>query len=287
MARWPEIRRRQRASRPGRALFDPGRQLRQSCDAPDDERIDLRILSPWQPVECRSWRKSGGMGEFGSNQGRHWVAAGSGSGCAIVAVAPNRVEVVYEPNLIPPARYIADHDGPEDRARSETDQGGGWRSWLSRRAVRRAARGEVRTARDSPKLKWLHGTSAGMGQPATRLGLIDTDVVVTTASGVHAGALSEFVFAALLSHTRCSIARSVAAGSPLAAVHRRRAGRQDDDDHWAGPDRAADRQVRAGVRHAGDRAGRTGGPERATELGVDGYLPIARCGTAFVQPMSS
>lgn len=194
----------------------------------------------------------------------------------IAAVAPDRVEVVYEPELVPPARYIADHDGPEDWTRSEADQ----RRWMEILASADILFGVPREAKSdllgiSPRLKWLQGTSAGMGQPATRLGLIDSDVVVTTASGVHAGALSEFVFAALLSRTRML--------GQLGAWQR--------DHHWQrftgdeladktitiiGPGRIG-RQI-ARVARAFDMRvialGRTGGPERAHGLGVDQYLPI-------------
>jgi hypothetical protein len=44
----------------------------------------------------------------------------------IEAVAPDRVEVVHAVDLLPPARYVADHDGPDDFTRSPEDQ----RRWL-------------------------------------------------------------------------------------------------------------------------------------------------------------
>jgi phosphoglycerate dehydrogenase-like enzyme len=196
----------------------------------------------------------------------------------IAAVAPDRVEVVYEPELIPPARYIADHDGPEDWVRSEADQ----RRWMDILAsadvlfcLPREAKSDLLAI--CPKLKWLQGTSAGMGQPAQRLGLIDSDVIVTTASGVHAGALSEFVFAALLSRTRML--------DQLGAWQRRHHWERFTGDELAGksmtiigPGRIG-RQI-ARVARAFDMrvtaVGRTGGPERAGELGVDQYVPISR-----------
>jgi phosphoglycerate dehydrogenase-like enzyme len=194
----------------------------------------------------------------------------------IAAVAPDRVEVVYEPELIPPARYIADHDGPEDWVRSEADQ----RRWMEILAsadvlfcLPREAKADLLAI--CPKLKWLQGTSAGMGQPAQRLGLIDSDVIVTTASGVHAGALSEFVFAALLSRTRMldqlgawqrshhweRFTGDELAGKSMTIIGPGRIGRQ-----IARVARAFDMRVIA--------VGRTGGSERARELGVDQFLPI-------------
>ena len=121
----------------------------------------------------------------------------------IRTVAPDRVDVVYEPDLLPPARYDADHDGPPDFMRNPGDQSR-WMEILAGAVVLfclpREATTDLRTI--CPRVKWLQGTSAGMGQPAVRLGLIDSDVIVTTASGVHAGPLSEFVFAALLGRSR-------------------------------------------------------------------------------------
>jgi phosphoglycerate dehydrogenase-like enzyme len=45
-------------------------------------------------------------------------------------------------------------------------------------------------------------TSAGVGQYVKGLGLQDSDILVTTASGTHAEPLTEFVFAALLYHSK-------------------------------------------------------------------------------------
>jgi len=196
----------------------------------------------------------------------------------IAAIAPDRVEVNYEPELLPPARYIADHDGPADWGRSEADQ----RRWMEILAsadvlfcLPREAKADLLAI--CPQLKWLQGTSAGMGQPAQRLGLIDSDVIVTTASGVHAGALSEFVFAALRSRTR-ELDRMAQwqrdhhwerftggelAGKAMTIIGPGRIGRQ-----IARVARAFDMRVTA--------VGRTGGPERATALGVDQYPPIDR-----------
>jgi len=194
----------------------------------------------------------------------------------IAEAAPDRVDVVYEPDLLPPARYIADHDGPPDWARSEADQKR-WMEILASADVLFCLPREAKTdlLAICPKLKWLQGTSAGMGQPAQRLGLIDSDVIVTTASGVHAGALSEFVFAALLSRTREldrmgqwqrkhhweRFTGDELAGKAMTIIGPGRIGRQ-----ITRVARAFDMRVTA--------VGRTGGPERAESLGADHYFPI-------------
>jgi phosphoglycerate dehydrogenase-like enzyme len=54
----------------------------------------------------------------------------------------------------------------------------------------------------APKVRWVQTTSSGVGQRVHALGLADSDVIVTTARGVHADALTEFVFLILLSHTK-------------------------------------------------------------------------------------
>lgn len=49
-----------------------------------------------------------------------------------------------------------------------------------------------------PRLKWLQTTSAGVGQAIARAGLADTPLIVTTASGIHAVPLAEFVMMGVL-----------------------------------------------------------------------------------------
>jgi phosphoglycerate dehydrogenase-like enzyme len=52
------------------------------------------------------------------------------------------------------------------------------------------------------RLKWIQTTSTGVGQDVKALGVQDSDILITTARGVHAGPLAEFVFMALLAHFR-------------------------------------------------------------------------------------
>ena len=115
----------------------------------------------------------------------------------IRAVDP-ALEVLYLPDLLPPTRYIADHKGapmtrtPEQQAR--------WRQMLGRAEIL----WDLPGAGDVPSctaLRWIQTTSTGVGQSVRRLRLPD-EVVVTTARGVHAESLAEFVFMALLVHWR-------------------------------------------------------------------------------------
>jgi glyoxylate/hydroxypyruvate reductase len=51
---------------------------------------------------------------------------------------------------------------------------------------------------NAPKLRWIQGTSAGIGERLRRHGLLDSDLVFTTAAGVHGSSLAEFVILGLL-----------------------------------------------------------------------------------------
>lgn len=117
---------------------------------------------------------------------------------ARIRAADSRLEVLYAPDLLPPVRYIADHKGapfthtPEQQAR--------WHAMLRRAEIL----WDLPSATDLPvsaALRWIQTTSTGVGQAVTQLGL-PPDVLVTTARGVHAGPLAEFVFMALLLHWR-------------------------------------------------------------------------------------
>ena len=116
----------------------------------------------------------------------------------IRAVDP-ALRVLYEPDLLPPIRYIADHVG-EPMQRSP-DQQRHWRELLGQADIL----WDIPSAEDLPfakSLRWIQTTSTGVGATIAKRGLDKTDVVVTTARGVHAGPLAEFTFLALLSHFR-------------------------------------------------------------------------------------
>lgn len=121
----------------------------------------------------------------------------------IAAAHPDRIELIYRPDLLPPARFPADHGG-DPAWRRTAGQQAEWHALLARAEVlwdfaygERAGPLEL-----SPKLRWVQTTSAGVGPYVERLGLQESDLLVTTASGVHARPLTEFVFAALLYHTK-------------------------------------------------------------------------------------
>lgn len=123
----------------------------------------------------------------------------------IRAVDPARLEVIYEPDLLPPTRYVADHNGPPDFTLSPEQQ---------ERFEANVKRAEILfdfpggslqgdlLLDQAPNLRWVQTTSAGVGQMIVRMGLQDSDLLVTTASGVHAGPLAEYVFMVLLNQVK-------------------------------------------------------------------------------------
>jgi phosphoglycerate dehydrogenase-like enzyme len=115
---------------------------------------------------------------------------------------PDRVELVCRPDLMPALRYIGDHGDPAFRRTPEQEQ-----EW--HRLLREAEvlfdfpqHERIPLLELAPRLRWVQTTSAGVGPLVQRLGLQDSHLIVTTASGIHAQPLSEFVFAALLFHTK-------------------------------------------------------------------------------------
>lgn len=120
----------------------------------------------------------------------------------IAAAEPDRLELIHRPDLLPPPRFPADHGG-DPAWRPTPAQRAEWRALLRRAEILwDFADDRAGPLTLSPGLRWVQATSAGIGPRVEQLGLRGSDVVVTTASGVHAGPLAEFVFAALLFHAK-------------------------------------------------------------------------------------
>ena len=120
----------------------------------------------------------------------------------VASAFPDQIEVIFRPDLMPAPRYIADHGDPAWRRNPAQEQE--WHRLLARAEVlldfpQHEARPLLELA---PKVRWVQTTSAGVGPLVQRLGLQDSHLIVTTASGIHAQPLAEFVFAALLYHTK-------------------------------------------------------------------------------------
>jgi phosphoglycerate dehydrogenase-like enzyme len=116
-------------------------------------------------------------------------------------VAPERFNVIFEPDLIGAPRYPADHYAILDRT---PEQEARWCELLGKADIifdfDYSHRSDLPDL--APNLRWIQSTSAGIGQFINRLGY-DTrlpDTIFTTASGVHARPLAEYVVMAMLSH---------------------------------------------------------------------------------------
>lgn len=112
--------------------------------------------------------------------------------------APDGVEVVYEPDLLPPTRYTGDHNGVDDYQHSP-DQARRWSELLASADILFDLPPGGRHPRESaPNVGWVQTTSAGVGRAAASMGIKPGELIITTASGVHARPLTEFVFMVLL-----------------------------------------------------------------------------------------
>jgi phosphoglycerate dehydrogenase-like enzyme len=116
---------------------------------------------------------------------------------AIEAVDP-RIRVLYDPELLPVPSYAADHDGrPRDLDGEALCR---WQTMLARAEVSLDLDWWAPHAmrENCPGLRWIQGTSAGMGGYLSRAGLDTENLVVTTAAGVHGAPLAEFALTGAL-----------------------------------------------------------------------------------------
>ena len=115
----------------------------------------------------------------------------------------DRLTVVYEPELLRPPRYAADHTGDPTLQRTP-EQEERWRGLLAQADILFDFDPTHRTDLPelAPRARWVQATSAGIGQLVKVNGYDKRlpKTVFTTASGVHGRPLAEFVVMALLMH---------------------------------------------------------------------------------------
>jgi phosphoglycerate dehydrogenase-like enzyme len=127
-----------------------------------------------------------------------------------VAALDPAVELLYEPDLLPPARWVGDIAGDSSFRR---DQEGERRfsDLLGRAEVLYGIPGRSGEAladalRRGPGIRWVQARNAGAGeQVADALRLAPAEVqrvTVTTSAGVHAGPLAEFCMLGLLAFVK-------------------------------------------------------------------------------------
>jgi phosphoglycerate dehydrogenase-like enzyme len=124
---------------------------------------------------------------------------------ARIQAADPRAEVQFEPDLLPPARYPADHRG-DPGFRRDAEGEARWQALLDRAEVLFGVPGDsvdalAEVVTGAPRLRWIHATSAGAGEWVRQAELAPDAlerVAVTTSSGVHAVPLAEFAIFGLL-----------------------------------------------------------------------------------------
>ncbi len=119
------------------------------------------------------------------------------------------VEVAFEPALLPPPRYPSDHRGDPEFRR---DQAGERRfaELLAEADVLLGIPGETPTAlahvvRTCPRLRWVQGNAAGVGEMVRRASLTREEldrVTFTSSAGVHGAQLAEWAVLGLLAFTK-------------------------------------------------------------------------------------
>ncbi len=133
-----------------------------------------------------------------------------------VARVDTRLEVLYEPDLLPRPRYPSDHGGTSPALTSMDQER--WSALLASAEVSLDAdwRAPADLATTAPALRWVQATSAGIGQFLERTGLDRSGITFTTAAGVHAVPLAEFALTGVL---------HIAKGVPLLLARQR-------ERHW-------------------------------------------------------
>ena len=111
---------------------------------------------------------------------------------------PDRIEVVFEPDLLATPRYVADHTGiPRDLTPAQRSR---WAENLGRADILFDfdRSDPANLPANAPRLRWVQATSSGIGEYLKRTGLNRSDILFTTAAGVHARPLAEFTMLGLL-----------------------------------------------------------------------------------------
>jgi phosphoglycerate dehydrogenase-like enzyme len=122
----------------------------------------------------------------------------------IRAVDPS-VTILYEPDLLPPERFPADHAGDPNFRRTPEQEERYW-EMLGKADVlygfpNESPAGLARIAKENARLQWIHAMAAGAGGAVKASGL-DAGTLnkfrVTTSAGVHALPLAEFAAMGIL-----------------------------------------------------------------------------------------
>lgn len=114
-----------------------------------------------------------------------------------------RLEILYREDLVPPPRWEGDHNGPEDWSRPAEAEEELLEMLREAEVLYDFPRGHVEDlTRVAPGLRWVQASMAGAGEVAKKAGLLETDVTVTTASGIYSNPLAEFALMGMLTHAK-------------------------------------------------------------------------------------
>src|SRR6478735_12246774 len=92
-----------------------------------------------------------------------------------IRAVDSSVTVLYEPELLPPERFPADHSGDPDFRRTPEQEERYW-DMLNRAEVlygfpNESPAGLARVASENPRLEWVHAMAAGAGGAVKASGL--------------------------------------------------------------------------------------------------------------------
>ena len=128
---------------------------------------------------------------------------------ASIRAVDERLEVLYEPDLLPATRYRGDHKGVDGFSR-DAEAERRWQDLLGKAEVLFGLPGDspaglAGVVRSNPELRWVQGTAAGTGEQLKAAELTEAElerVAITSASGVHVDPLAEFCLLGLLAFTK-------------------------------------------------------------------------------------
>jgi phosphoglycerate dehydrogenase-like enzyme len=128
---------------------------------------------------------------------------------ATIGAVDDRLDVLFDPGLLPPLRFPCDHRGIVGFVRTD-EQERRWQAMLGRAEVLfglpgDSATGLAEVVRANADLRWVQATAGGAGEQVASAGLSEEELVrvrVTSASGVHVGPLAEFALFGLLAMSK-------------------------------------------------------------------------------------
>lgn len=116
---------------------------------------------------------------------------------ARIAAVDSRLAVTYRPDLLGRPRYPADHTPPIFRTPAQAAE---WAALLGVAEVMLDVDqpSVADFVRKAPNARWIQASSSGIGEWVKRLGIVDSQIVVTNAAGIHSRPLAEFAVFAML-----------------------------------------------------------------------------------------